>query len=297
MNGIINVIKPPLITSYKVVELIRRKFKVRHIGHLGVLDPIASGLLQVAVGSATKLFEYFLSLKKAYRVELVLGIATDTQDSAGTPTKILDEVSIVGLEDVVNSFEGEILQVPPMYSTLHYKGKRLYELAREGIEVPRQPRRVIVESINILDIKNGKYPRVILDVVCQKGTYIRTLCNDIGEKLGVGGYMASLIRTRVGSIDLTKAYPLTEILERGSSILDYFMPWSLLEEMRKIELTIKKQRDDFIKGKSVPLFNPPFLKKEFVSVWYKGICIGVGRVSQDTLFPIAIERLDVNRLG
>lgn len=292
MSGIINVIKPPLITSYKVVELIRRKFKIRHIGHLGVLDPIASGLLQVAVGSATKLFDYFLSLKKAYRVELVLGITTDTQDSAGTPTKILDEVSIAGLEDVVNSFKGEILQVPPMYSTLHYKGKRLYELARKGIEVPRQPRKVIVESIKILDIKEDKYPRVILDVVCQKGTYIRTLCNDIGEKLGVGGYMASLIRTRVGSIDLTKAYPLTEILKRGSSVLDYFMPWSLLEEMKKIELTVKKQRDNFIKGKSVSLFNPPFSKMDFVSVWYNGSCIGVGKVSQGTLFPIVFESLD-----
>ncbi|MCX7795676.1 MAG: tRNA pseudouridine(55) synthase TruB [bacterium] len=294
MNGIINVIKPPLITSYKVVELIKRKFKVRHIGHLGVLDPIATGLLQIAVGSATKLFDYFISLKRAYRVELLLGISTDTQDSAGTPTKILDNVSITGIEEVINSFKGEILQTPPMYSTLHYKGKRLYELAREGIEVPREPRRVIVESIDILEIKEGKYPRVILDVVCQKGTYIRSLCNDIGEKLGVGGHMASLIRTKIGSIDLTKAYPLTEILERGSSILDYFMPWTLLEEMKRIDLTVKKQRDDFIKGKSVPLFKAPYSRKEFVSVWYNGICIGVGKVSQDTLFPIAIERLDVS---
>lgn len=294
MNGIINVIKPPLITSYKVVELIKRKFKLRHIGHLGVLDPIASGLLQIAVGSATKLFDYFITLKRAYRVELLLGIATDTQDSAGTPTKISEEISLDNLEEVINSFKGEILQVPPMYSTLHYKGKRLYELAREGIEVPRQPRKVTIESIEILEIKDGKYPRVILDVVCQKGTYIRTLCNDIGERLGVGGHMASLIRTKIGSIDLTKAYPLTEILERGSSILDYFMSWSLLEEMKRVELTVKKQRDDFIKGKLVPLFKPSFSKKEFVSVWYSGICIGVGKLSQDTLSPIAIERLNVS---
>lgn len=294
MNGIINVIKPPLITSYKVVELIKRKFKLKHIGHLGVLDPIASGLLQIAVGSATKLFDYFITLKRAYRVELLLGIATDTQDSAGTPTKISEEISLDNLEEVINSFKGEILQVPPMYSTLHYKGKRLYELAREGIEVPRQPRKVTIESIEILEVKDGKYPRVILDVVCQKGTYIRTLCNDIGERLGVGGHMASLIRTKIGSIDLTKAYPLTEILERGSSILDYFMSWSLLEEMKRIELTVKKQRDDFIKGKSVPLFKPSFSKKEFVSVWYSGICIGVGKLSQDTLSPIAIERLNVS---
>lgn len=294
MNGIINVIKPPLITSYKVVELIKRKFKLKHIGHLGVLDPIASGLLQIAVGSATKLFDYFITLKRAYRVELLLGIATDTQDSAGTPTKISEEISLDNLEEVINSFKGEILQVPPMYSTLHYKGKRLYELAREGVEVPRQPRKVIVESIEILEVKDGKYPRVILDVVCQKGTYIRTLCNDIGERIGVGGHMASLIRTKIGSIDLTKAYPLTEILERGSSILDYFMSWSLLEEMKRVELTVKKQRDDFIKGKSVPLFKPSFSKKEFVSVWYSGICIGVGKLSQDTLSPIAIERLNVS---
>jgi len=294
LNGIINVIKPPLVTSFKVVELIKRKFKVRHIGHLGVLDPIASGLLQIAVGSATKLFDYFIALERAYRVELVLGIATDTQDSAGNPTKISEEVSLTGLEDVINSFKGEILQVPPMYSTLHYQGKRLYELAREGIEVPRQPRKVLIKSIDILEIKEGKYPRVILDVVCQRGTYIRTLCHDIGEKLGVGGHMASLIRTRIGTIDLTKAYPLTEILERGSSIKDYFMSWTLLDEMRKVELIVRKQKDDFIKGKPIELFKPVSSKKEFVSVWFNGICIGVGKVSQDILSPIAIERLNVD---
>jgi len=293
LDGIINVIKPPLITSYKVVELIKRKFRVKHIGHLGVLDPIASGLLQVAVGSATKLFDYFITLKRAYRVELVLGIATDTQDSAGTPVKISDEVSLTGLEEVINSFKGEILQVPPMYSTLHHKGRRLYELARKGIEVPREPRKVTIEDINIIEVRDGKYPRVILDVVCQKGAYVRTLCNDIGEKLGVGGHMASLIRTRVGSIDLTKAYPLTELLDRGSSIVDYFMSWTLLEEMKRLELTVKKQMDEFIKGKPVPLFKQSFSKREFVSVWYNGACIGVGKVSQDTLSPIAIERLNV----
>ncbi|MGC8972361.1 MAG: tRNA pseudouridine(55) synthase TruB [bacterium] len=294
MNGIINVIKPPLITSFKVVELIKRKFKVKHIGHLGVLDPIAIGLLQVAVGSATKLFDYFIALERAYRVELLLGIATDSQDSAGNPIRISEEVSLTGLEDVINSFKGEISQIPPMYSTLHYQGERLYKLAREGIEVPRKPRRVLIKSIDILDIKEGRYPRVILDVVCQRGTYIRTLCHDIGEKLGVGGHMASLIRTRIGTIDLTKAYPLTEILERGSSIADYFMSWTLLDDMKKIELIVKKQRDNFIKGKPIELFRPVSSEREFVSVWYDGICIGVGKVSQNILSPVAIERLNVD---
>lgn len=294
MNGIINVIKPPLITSFRVVELIKRKFRLRHIGHLGVLDPIATGLLQIAVGSATKMFDYFTSLDRAYRVELLLGIATDTQDSAGKPLKISEEVSLEGLEEVINSFKGEIIQIPPMYSTLHYQGKRLYELAREGIEVPRQPRKVLIKSIDILETRDGKYPRVILDVVCQRGAYIRTLCNDIGERLGVGGHMASLIRTRIGSIDLTKAYPLTEILERGSSITDYFMPWVLLDELKKVELIVKKQRDNFIKGKPVQLFRALSSKKEFVSVWYGGVCIGVGKVSQDVLSPIASERVNVD---
>lgn len=293
MNGIINVIKPPLITSFKVVELIKRRFKLRHVGHLGVLDPIATGLLQIAVGSATKLFEYFTGLERAYRVELVLGISTDTQDSAGKPTKISEDVDISHLKEAINSFKGEILQVPPMYSTLHYKGKRLYELAREGIEVPRTPRKVLIKSIEIIGVKDERYPRVILDVVCQKGTYIRTLCHDIGEKLGTGGHMSSLIRTRVGDIDLSKAYSFTEILERSSSIIDFFMPWGTLDKIDKLELIVKKQRDDFIKGKPVLLYKASYPTKKFVSVWYNKECIGVGKCSQDILLPIAIERLNV----
>lgn len=294
MNGVINVIKPPLITSFKVVELIKRKFKLRHIGHLGVLDPIATGLLQIAVGSATKLFEYFTGLERAYRVELVIGISTDTQDSAGKPIRISEAVDISSLKEIINSFKGEILQVPPMYSTLRYKGKRLYELAREGIEIPRAPRKVYIESIEIIDVKEDKYPRIILDVVSQKGTYIRTLCHDIGERLGVGGHMHSLIRTRIGDIDLSKAYSLTEILERGSSIMDYFMPWGILNKIEKIELMVKKQRDDFIKGKPILLYKTSYPVKKFVSVWYNNECIGIGKCSQDILSPIAVENLNVS---
>jgi len=139
LNGVVNVVKPPLITSFKVVEIIKRKFKLRHVGHLGVLDPIATGLLQIAVGSATKLFEYFTGLERSYRAELLLGISTDTQDAAGRPIKISEDVDISNLEEIIDSFTGEITQIPPMYSSLHYKGKRLYELARDGIEVPRTP--------------------------------------------------------------------------------------------------------------------------------------------------------------
>lgn len=294
MNGIVNVIKPPLLTSFKVVELIKRKFKLRHIGHLGVLDPIATGLLQIAVGSATKLFEYFTELERAYRVEMLLGISTDTQDAAGKPTKITENVNISNLAEVINSFKGEIIQVPPMYSTLRYKGKRLYELARKGIEVPRTPRKVLIREIKIIEIKEESYPRVTFDVVCQKGTYVRTLCHDIGERLGAGGHMLSLVRTRVGDINLSHAYPLTEILERGSSIVDYFMPWSMLNEIEKIELMVRKQRDDFIKGKPILLYRKFYPKREYVSVWYNKECIGIGKCSQDMLFPIAVEKVDAS---
>jgi len=294
LNGVVNVVKPPLITSFKVVEIIKRKFKLRHVGHLGVLDPIATGLLQIAVGSATKLFEYFTGLERSYRAELLLGISTDTQDAAGRPIKISEDVDISNLEEIVDSFKGEITQIPPMYSSLHYKGKRLYELAREGIEVPRTPRNVLIKHIDIIDVKKDRYPRVILDVVCQRGTYIRTLCHDIGEKLGVGAHMLSLVRTRIGNIDLPQAYSLTEILGRGNSIAEYFMPWGMLSEIEKIDLIVKKQRDDFIKGKPILLYKTYYSRREFVSVWYNNECIGVGRCFQDVLYPIAVENLNVS---
>lgn len=288
MNGIINIIKPPLLTSFKTVELLKHKFKIRHIGHLGVLDPIATGLLQIAIGDATKLFDYFTNQERVYRVEALFGISTDTQDAAGTPNKFSEKVSLEELKEVLGTFIGEILQVPPMYSTIRYKGRRLYEIAREGKEVPRNPRKVIIKEIKILDVKEDTYPRVTMDVICHRGTYIRTLCYDVGEKLGIGAHMFSLIRMKVGNISVAQAYPLFKILEEKESISKYFMPWKDID-LKKVELITKIQKEQFIGGRPVQLYRPFPFRKEFISVWYDGKCLGIGNISQDILLPIVTE--------
>ncbi|MDI9481827.1 MAG: tRNA pseudouridine(55) synthase TruB [Bacillota bacterium] len=213
MNGILLLIKPPNMTSFDVVAWLRRITGVKKIGHAGTLDPAACGLLPVCIGKAAKTTAWFSEFNKSYRVEMVLGISTDTYDNEGNilsenPVKLDNSF----IESVINEFTGEIEQVPPMYSAVKVKGKRLYELARKGIEIERKPRKVTIYDINILDIKNkGSYPIVRFDVKCSKGTYIRSLCNDIGLKLGCSAHMSFLTRTGVGPFSLADAVTLEEV--------------------------------------------------------------------------------------
>ena len=213
MNGILLLIKPPNMTSFDVVAWLRRITGVKKIGHAGTLDPAACGLLPVCIGKAAKTTAWFSEFNKSYRVEMVLGISTDTYDNEGN---ILSENPVTidnsFIESVINEFTGEIEQVPPMYSAVKVKGKRLYELARKGIEIERKPRKVTIYDINILDIKNkGSYPIVRFDVKCSKGTYIRSLCNDIGLKLGCSAHMSFLTRPGVGPFSLADAVTLEEV--------------------------------------------------------------------------------------
>ncbi|HEY8500668.1 MAG TPA: tRNA pseudouridine(55) synthase TruB, partial [Clostridia bacterium] len=191
MNGILLLIKPPNMTSFDVVAWLRKITGIKKIGHAGTLDPAACGLLPVCIGKAARTLPWFSEFDKSYRVEMVLGIATDTYDSEGS---ILCENPVKPdnshIKSVISEFTGEIDQIPPMYSAVKVSGKRLYDLAREGIEIERKARRVAIYDIDILDIKNeGPYPVVRFDVKCSKGTYIRSLCNDIGLKLGCGAHM------------------------------------------------------------------------------------------------------------
>jgi tRNA pseudouridine55 synthase len=169
INGILNILKPPNMTSHDIVSLVRKKLKVKKVGHTGTLDPMAAGVLPICIGKATKIVEYLQKDTKVYRAELSLGIVTDTQDRWGN---ILSENTVDILEDdivnTINSFRGEIEQTPPMYSAIKHKGKKLYELAREGITIKRDTRKVIIYSIDIVNIKNNK---VLFDVKCSKGTY------------------------------------------------------------------------------------------------------------------------------
>lgn len=198
------------MTSFDVVALVRARLGVRRVGHGGTLDPDAVGVLPVLIGEATKLMPYLVDWDKEYVVTVRLGLRTDTQDIGG---RVLTESTVPALSEsqigqVTRSFVGRIHQVPPMYSALHHGGRRLYELAREGVEVPRQPREVIVHSISVEAVA---LPRLTLRIVCGKGTYVRVVAADIGEALGCGAAVERLERIRVGPFGLASALPTQEL--------------------------------------------------------------------------------------
>ncbi len=221
LNGILNILKPPGMTSYDVVSIVRKKLNIKKVGHTGTLDPNAAGVLPICVGQATKISQYLLDSEKKYRVELTLGIETDTEDIYGT---VINESPVVSTEEEIKKailgFIGTYEQVPPMYSAIRIKGKRLYKLARKGIEIKRSPRTVIIYSIDIIEIKNNK---AMFDVLCSKGTYIRTLCKDIGNVLGCGGTMSFLLRVRSGRFDLETSITIEELLET-EKVKDLLLP-------------------------------------------------------------------------
>jgi len=217
MEGILPVWKPAGWTSHDVVAKVRRLIREKRVGHAGTLDPMVTGVLPLCVGRATRVVEYMQELPKAYEAVLELGVATDTEDLTGTVVEEAGRVSVGEdrIREVLDGFLGEISQVPPMYSAVKVDGKRLYELAREGRTVERQARTVRIHAIELLRFEEGGggRPRIAFSVVCSKGTYIRTLCVDIGRALGVPAAMAELKRTR--SAGFTEADCLTlEEIER-----------------------------------------------------------------------------------
>ncbi len=209
LNGIILVDKPSDWTSHDVVGKLRGILHERRIGHSGTLDPMATGLLVVFVGRATRAVEFAEADSKEYIAGLRLGVSTDTQDITGNTLKTSDIVSSrAELEQALGAFKGEISQIPPMYSAIKVGGKKLYELARRGESVERKPRKITIDMLDIIGENDGDY---ILDIVCSKGTYIRTLCNDIGDALGCGGCMSSLRRVKAGVFSIEQAYTIDEI--------------------------------------------------------------------------------------
>ena len=211
MNGVINIYKEQGFTSQDVVAKLRGILKQKKIGHTGTLDPDAEGVLPVCVGNATKLFDILTDRTKEYETVLLLGRKTDTQDISGEVLSENEDYKSLSEQEVIetiNSFVPGYDQIPPMYSALKVNGKKLYELAREGKEVERQPRHVDIDKIEIVNID---LPRVTMRLSVSKGTYIRTICNDIGDKLGCGGCMESLLRTKAGSFYLDSALKLSEV--------------------------------------------------------------------------------------
>ena len=212
MEGIVNVLKPPGMTSSNAVADVRRIFNMKRVGHTGTLDPGAAGVLPICLGRATRLFDYLVDKEKEYYAEAAFGCATDTQDSYGEVTARGDGiVSADQLCAALPAFTGEIEQVAPMYSAVCVDGKRLYQLARAGAEDVRKTRRVMIHALELIS-QTGEN-RFLLRVRCSKGTYVRTLCNDIGTALGVPAHLSFLLRTRSGAFGVEQAYSIAELQE------------------------------------------------------------------------------------
>lgn len=213
MNGVINIYKNTGMTSFDVVAMVRRVAKMKKVGHTGTLDPAASGVLPVCLGKATKIIDYIMENKKVYRVNLKLGMVTDTYDLEGEVLREKDASHITKDEilNCINSFVGTIDQVPPMYSALKQNGVRLYELARQGIEVHREARKITIYSIENIKIESND--NIQMDVCCSKGTYIRSLCYDIGEKLNGGATMTALERIQNGPFTKEEAINIEDLTE------------------------------------------------------------------------------------
>ena len=211
LNGVINVYKEKGFTSHDVTAVLRGVLKVKKIGHTGTLDPDATGVLPVCVGKATKVAQMIMGSDKEYVAELAFGSETDTQDASGQVMKTYEYTyDAARVAEAVASFQGGYDQVPPMYSALKVGGMKLYELAREGVEVERQARRIRIEEIELLE---QSATGAKLRVRCSKGTYIRTLCEDIGKRLGYGAHMTALERTKTGPYTLADSYRIDEIRE------------------------------------------------------------------------------------
>ena len=246
VSGVINIYKEKGFTSHDIVNIVRKKLNRVKTGHTGTLDPDAMGVLPVCIGKATKLSEHIASSIKEYKAIVSLGKTTTTQDASGETIEE-KEVNCTKEEiiNAVNSFKGDIFQTPPMYSAIKIDGKKLYELAREGKEIERKSRKITIYNIevtNFIDDKNFE-----ITVLCSKGTYIRTLCNDIGAYLGCGGYMSYLLRTRSGNFYIDNAIKLDELdnIIQNNKLNDVLIPMDkVLEDYKKI--TVLKVANKFL---------------------------------------------------
>ncbi len=247
MKGIVIMDKPASVTSFKALGIIKKAYGTKRVGHTGTLDPDATGVLPILVGNATRAAELITASDKEYVVSALLGVKTDTLDMSGTVLKTstvsVDEDTV---SKTVMTFTGEIMQIPPMYSAISIDGVRLHQLARQGVEIEREPRPVTIHEIEILDIS---LPEITLRVSCSKGTYIRTLIDDIGEKLGTFAAVKTLRRTKTGIFDLSHAHSPEEIAKDPKGcLLDLSCCFSEYEK-----LTLDEKKSKMVKN-GVPIY-------------------------------------------
>lgn len=280
MNGIVIVDKPSGWTSQDVTARLRRVFGTRRIGHGGTLDPMATGVLPVFVGRATRGVEFFEHAQKGYETLLVPGLTTDTEDTTGT-VLTQQEVSITKeqIEAVLPKFRGDILQVPPMYSALKVNGQKLYDLARKGKEVPREPRPITISELTFLGFEDGN---LLLRVQCSKGTYIRTLCKDIGQALGCGGCMGRLRRIRAGEYTLQNAVPL-ETLLNAEHPEQYLLPVdSMFSNYPAVKLTPNQEK----RCRNGNAFSVPLAPGTYRAYSQNGEFLMLAKVEQGTMTTV-----------
>ena len=243
MNGILNIFKPKGISSHQAVKEVRNILNISKAGHTGTLDPAASGVLLICIGQATKIAEFLVGMKKHYQGEMILGISTDSQDSEGKiiqKREVGTDIDEKRIKDIFQKYEGTISQIPPMFSAAHYKGERLYRLARKGIEVKRNPKKVKIYQLNFINFNQKVNPIVEFEVISSQGTYIRTLCNDIGDELGCGAHLSNLVRKKVGNFNIEDSLNLEELKKEKALGKRYLISInSALEELNKI--TIKSE--------------------------------------------------------
>lgn len=280
MDGIINLNKPAGMTSHDCVAKIRRLTGMKRVGHTGTLDPNATGVLPVCIGGATRIVEYLEKDDKTYRCTLRLGLTTDTQDIWGNVLSVAPEMEISPeqIRDAILSFRGNMKQVPPMYSAIKVGGRKLYEYAREGKEVPVAAREINIHDVIIHRIEGMEAE---FTVMCSKGTYIRTLCHDIGTKLGCGGAMASLVRTGSGMFQLENSISLQELAEMTSEEIQKTLAPAdkPLEWMPSISLD-KIHARHFIDGKRI---DRSVVSPGLVRVYFDGVFLGVGKFDSGKL--------------
>jgi len=284
-SGFINVLKPAGMTSHDVVSFIRRTYSLKKVGHAGTLDPAAAGVLPIALGSATRLIEYITDADKGYRAELTFGYKTDSGDDMGEVIEQINNFKIPSqqeIDTVLKQFIGRIQQVPPMYSAIKVNGQKLYELARQGKSIEVPTRLVEISTIKMI---NNSGEKLLFDVTCSKGTYIRTLCMDIGAKLNLPAVMSFLIRTRVGKFTLQEAVTLEEIAADPQKALQNVH--SVLNFMPKVILT-KEHSLAFSHGQIIKIEH--LIKNSVIAVYNENEnLIGIGsNVGQSLLKPVKV---------
>ena len=306
-NGILNINKPEGWTSQDVVAKLRRRLHIRRVGHTGTLDPMATGVLPVCFGKATRIIEYYDDDFKTYEAEMKLGMVTDTLDITGTvlETKPVD-VSEDDVIQTIDSFRGWITQIPPKYSALKVNGKPLYKYAREGVEVEIKSRKIYVEDIQPVEVNLGEN-RILFRVTCSKGTYIRTICDDIGKKLGCGGTMTSLQRTQSGCFRVEDARTLPEILEMTDEELERcVIPMDeTLVHLGRIELKSMESVPFYYNGREIdtgyvnvlasPAVPEAMQKESRLGDKYRvydpeGKFLGISSLRENTLYPEKVIR-------